>query len=562
MATQIRLRRGLASEWTTANPILALGEMGIETDTRKFKFGNGLLAWNSIEYAVDKNQIGLSEIDNTSDENKPISIATQEALDLKAESSFVSSELALKANSSSVYTKTETDSIASNAVSSAVSSANGYTDTKVAGIVNSAPATLDTLNELATALGNDPNFATTTATLIGTKANSADVYTKTQSDANFEPKNSNIQSHISNTSNPHLVTKAQVGLSEVDNTSDSNKPISLLVQDALDLKVDVVLGKDLSTNDYTNAEKTKLAGIQAGATANSTDSQLRDRATHTGNEIQLTWNENASPAVPAQGLTTYSKSVGGRNMFAQIGKSGVDYSFQPFFARNAIFSFKASGNSTTNTVFGGVAPTTNGTATGRNVVTTNFFTWMRRVGYVSSATNNSSSGIRSAAQQFGRGNGAGRGGFHFVARFGISDATLVAGARLFVGLTSATSVLGNADPSTFTNIIGVGLDAADTTLQIMHNDAGGSAVKIDLGASFPESTVTDFYELSLYCPPNGIEVSYQVINLSTNESASGVIISNLPISTQLLAWQIWRHNVNTGLAVGVDIASVYIETDN
>ena len=44
-----------------------------------------------------------------------------------------------------------------------------YTDTKVAALVNSAPGTLDTLNELATALGNDPNFATTIATLIDTK---------------------------------------------------------------------------------------------------------------------------------------------------------------------------------------------------------------------------------------------------------------------------------------------------------------------------------------------------------------------------------------------------------
>ena len=44
-----------------------------------------------------------------------------------------------------------------------------YVDTAVAGIVNSAPATLDTLNELATALGNDPNFATTVATQIGQK---------------------------------------------------------------------------------------------------------------------------------------------------------------------------------------------------------------------------------------------------------------------------------------------------------------------------------------------------------------------------------------------------------
>jgi hypothetical protein len=288
----------------------------------------------------------------------------------------------------------------------------------------------------------------------------------------------------------------------------------------------------------------------------------RDRSNHTGNETVLSWNESSTPTTPSVGVSTYVKDVGGRQMFAQIGKSGVDYSFQPFFARNAVFCFKASGNTTTTSVFGGAAPTANGTTTIRNVVTTNFFTWMRRIGYVSATTNNASSGLRSAAVQFGRGNGTGRGGFHFVARFGISDATLVAGARLFVGLTSSTGVLGNADPSTFTNIIGVGLDAADTTLQIMHNDAGGSAVKIDLGASFPESTVTDFYELSLYCPPNGIEVSYQVINLSTNASASGVIISNLPISTQLLAWQIWRHNVATGLAVGIDVASVYIETDN
>jgi hypothetical protein len=51
-----------------------------------------------------------------------------------------------------------------------LSSANSYADAKVAGIVNSAPATLDTLNELAKALGDDPNFATTMTTLIGTKA--------------------------------------------------------------------------------------------------------------------------------------------------------------------------------------------------------------------------------------------------------------------------------------------------------------------------------------------------------------------------------------------------------
>lgn len=47
--------------------------------------------------------------------------------------------------------------------------ANTYTDNAIAGLVDTAPATLDTLNELAAALGDDPNFATTVSNSIGTK---------------------------------------------------------------------------------------------------------------------------------------------------------------------------------------------------------------------------------------------------------------------------------------------------------------------------------------------------------------------------------------------------------
>lgn len=49
-----------------------------------------------------------------------------------------------------------------------------YVDDKVASLVNSAPETLDTLNELAAALGNDANFATTVATQIGSKVDKVD----------------------------------------------------------------------------------------------------------------------------------------------------------------------------------------------------------------------------------------------------------------------------------------------------------------------------------------------------------------------------------------------------
>ena len=55
-------------------------------------------------------------------------------------------------------------------VAKALADAKSYADTKVAGILDSAPETLNTLNELAAALGDDPNFATTISTQIGEKA--------------------------------------------------------------------------------------------------------------------------------------------------------------------------------------------------------------------------------------------------------------------------------------------------------------------------------------------------------------------------------------------------------
>jgi hypothetical protein len=52
-----------------------------------------------------------------------------------------------------------------------------------------------------------------------------------------------FDAHTGNTSNPHVVTKAQIGLGNADNTSDANKPISAATQTALDAKADLVAGK-------------------------------------------------------------------------------------------------------------------------------------------------------------------------------------------------------------------------------------------------------------------------------------------------------------------------------
>jgi hypothetical protein len=65
MAVQIQIRRGTAADWTSADPTLADGEMAYETDTGKFKVGDGSTAWTSLGYitiagALDAGDIGVT----------------------------------------------------------------------------------------------------------------------------------------------------------------------------------------------------------------------------------------------------------------------------------------------------------------------------------------------------------------------------------------------------------------------------------------------------------------------------------------------------------------------
>ena len=53
MADMIQIRRDTAANWTSANPTLAQGELGIETNTSKLKSGNGTTVWNSLGYLID-----------------------------------------------------------------------------------------------------------------------------------------------------------------------------------------------------------------------------------------------------------------------------------------------------------------------------------------------------------------------------------------------------------------------------------------------------------------------------------------------------------------------------
>lgn len=108
-----------------------------------------------------------------------------------------------------------------------------------------------------------------------------------------------------------ILSKADVDLGNVDNTSDTNKPVSTEQQTALDTKVDKVTGKQLSTEDYTSAEKNKLGSIASEATKNSGDATLLNRANHTGTQLASTVSDLAAAVrlVTASGLTLTNAAI-------------------------------------------------------------------------------------------------------------------------------------------------------------------------------------------------------------------------------------------------------------
>jgi hypothetical protein len=274
----------------------------------------------------------------------------------------------------------------------------------------------------------------------------------------------------------------------------------------------------------------------------------------------------ATPAAAAADkLNLFTRKRGGRMMTTQMGPSGLDTSLQPHNATNAISKWVAAGNSTTIVADGAAALIITGTATAANVATTNRHTYMKRIeALVTVAATTAVAGWRGAAALFGVGGAAaGDGGFHFICRFGPATGVATTTHRLFVGMANTTAAPTDVEPSTITNIVGVGYDAADTNMQIMHRGTG-AITKIDLGASFPVPTAdrTKVYELVLFSKPGTTqEVGYEVTDLATGAVASGTITTNMPTTATLLAPRLWMSVGGTSSVIGIALMGLYIETD-
>lgn len=125
-----------------------------------------------------------------------------------------------------------------------------YVQNKIAEVVNSAPGTLDTLNELAQALGNDPNFATTMATELGKKANTANLATVATSGSYNDLSNKPTIPSVGNGTLTIQKNGTSAGTFTANATTD--KTINITVPTKVsELTDDVVSGKYLSLTGGT-----------------------------------------------------------------------------------------------------------------------------------------------------------------------------------------------------------------------------------------------------------------------------------------------------------------------
>jgi hypothetical protein len=289
------------------------------------------------------------------------------------------------------------------------------------------------------------------------------------------------------------------------------------------------------------------------------------RQVHRAEDNQLI---SVSPGVPLAGfLRQYAGKFAGRGFPTSIAFSPDDIPIpmpsQPAIFRSSIGLVEAIGNGTANSSYGNFVLAAQGTATAAVVALTTRQTMMKRTEYlVTTPSTSAIAGFRENNNKYFIGASGTQGGFYFVTRWGPATGVATATNRSFIGMTTATANATDVQPSSLLNMMGIGWDAADTNMQFMKNDGSGTATKVDLGASFPVPTVdrTKAYDVTIFCPPHGPQVFYELRDLDTEAVVSGASGStDLPAVTTLLSPRGWISVGGTSSVIGFALAKLYID---
>jgi hypothetical protein len=241
--------------------------------------------------------------------------------------------------------------------------------------------------------------------------------------------------------------------------------------------------------------------------------------------------------------------VGATGAAGVTGPAGGDF----FLTRKRIASAVGNNSGTINGIgFDSISFTS---PTGRTLASTNLRTSTPYLATVSGSSAGSSAQIYHARALWTSGNAANVGGYNVSIRFCIENGALSSPAnqRSFIGLMP-NNTIGNVEPDTLTDIIGVGAKAGEANLSIIYNDSSGTATKTllvsdDVSAvNFPARAGDNVYELRLQCAANGSTVSFTFMDCGSLKQATGVLNSNLPSSTTFLTWGLWVNNGSTAAA--------------
>ena len=194
-------------------------------------------------------------------------------------------------------------------------------------------------------------------------------------------------------------------------------------------------------------------------------------------------------------------------------------------------------NSTTIGLDGGVTMSTSASILAQAVINTNFASKQIKARYYGSTVSTGRySGTRGTSQLWFLG-----AGFLYTCDFNISDTAYGATCQQFYGMQGSVQDLAYGGASvlavnSIVNCVGVGSDAADTNLQIFHNDATGTCTKVDLGVDFPANRTagaisTTIYSILIYNAPGSTDVNVKVFNAETGVSTEVTVTTNLPATS-------------------------------
>ena len=206
----IKIRRGTTTQWNASSRVLQVGELGIDTTLNRIKAGNGVAVWSALPYL----SLSSAEIEELSQDSVAAALAAGTHSNITVTYSDNGNSISL-ATGPDVITQTSLSNTLTNPTTGYVAigdvgqadgvaslDSNGkipdseipdtiardseipsltgyatesYVTTAISNLVDTAPSTLNTLNELAAAINDDASFASTITTALGTKAATSDV---------------------------------------------------------------------------------------------------------------------------------------------------------------------------------------------------------------------------------------------------------------------------------------------------------------------------------------------------------------------------------------------------